>query len=432
MSLTQLIPSTLKQLIPPTLKRGYKQIRGRFGTPNRDGLARHVVREISLRRTLIGGEGGQYDAGSWAEKTGDIRRASTLLKDSHHVKLLEQYLVLGEELFVRKNFEQTPYFKNAVQTIRFFGEYFGHQTHEGLIAQARSFVSLYKRMASADATEVRFANGNYHSLPGSLPIVRETLTPDTFQIVQGHHRLAAAWVSGRQEAKVSVLLPPLPTALQSLVLACAQTSWQRELYQPLNGVEFDDTWNLVRRCDDRLTMMLKYLKASGHDFSRLSVVDLACSYGWFVSEFSKRGGDAIGVDMDPSALKIGRIAYGLRPEQLMHSDLLTFLSACDRTYDVVLLLSVLHHFALKPDFGRPEEVLKKVDAITGTCLFLDTGQAHEKWWRNLLSEWDNDFIVGFIKQHTSFSHVLPLGTDSDNTGRYNDNYARTLFACIRS
>jgi hypothetical protein len=122
----------------------------------------------------------------------------------------------------------------------------------------------------------------------------------------------------------------------------------------------------------------------------------------------------------------------LRPEQLVESDFQAFSDNCGRKLDVVLFLSVLHYFPLKRAAGAPEEMLKKVDAITGSVLFFDTGQSHEEWWRNSLPEWNDDFIIRFIKQNTSFTHVLPLGRDSDNVGPYSDNYARTLFACIRA
>jgi len=263
-------------------------------------------------------------------------------------------------------------------------------------------------------------------------VVQETLTPNTFQIEDGHHRLAIAWVLGHRKAKATVLRPPLPTGLQSLVLKVDQTQGRKELYQPIEDPEFDDTWGLVRRCHDRFAMMLKFLAESGHNIKGLSVADVACSYGWFVSEFSKRGCRAIGADMDPVALKIGRIAYGLTSEQQVQSDLQTFLHRCDRAFDVVLFLSVLHYFPLKRAPGSPEDILKQVDAITGSCLFFDTGQSHEEWWRNSLPEWDEDFIIKFIKRNTSFTRVVPLGTDSDNVDPYSDNYRRTLFACVRS
>ncbi len=389
------------------------------------------VRTVDLRKTLIGGEG-PYDAGRWADATGDPRRASMPLHESPHVRFLEQYRAIGEALFERHLLEETRYFQNAVHAVRLCGSYFGHRTAEGIADQARSFVRLYERTARGDAAEVEFAHRRRHSAPASLPVVRETLTPNTFQVGDGHHRLAVAWALGRREVPAAAAGPRTPTPLQSLVLACAQTRGRRELYQPLATAEFDGSWSVVRRCDDRLAMMLEFLTAAGRQLGGLSVLDAACSYGWFVDAFARRGADAAGVDSDLSALKIGRIAYGLPPERTVHSDLQAFLAASGRTWDVVLLLSVLHHFVLNPKRGRAEDLLRMVDGVTGTCLFIDTGQAHERWWRGALREWDDGFVIDFIRRHTSFTRIVPLGTDTDYGGPYRQNYGRTLFACMRS
>jgi hypothetical protein len=179
-------------------------------------------------------------------------------------------------------------------------------------------------------------------------------------------------------------------------------------------------------------MMLDFLSSRAYELNKLSLVDLASSYGWFVNEFSKRGCDATGIEADPTPLNIGRIAYGLRTNQLIQCDFRTFTRHCGRTFDVVLLLSVLHYFPLKRAAGTVEEVLREVDAITGSVLFFDTGQSHEEWWRNSLPEWNDEFIIKFIKNNTSFRYVTPLGRDSDNVGPYRNNYARTLFACYRA
>jgi SAM-dependent methyltransferase len=180
-------------------------------------------------------------------------------------------------------------------------------------------------------------------------------------------------------------------------------------------------------------MMLDFLAQVGRPLPTLSVLDLACSYGWFVREFSARGSDALGVERDRAALKIGRIAYGLRAEQTVDADLQPFLSAASaRRWDVVLLLSVLHHFVLKRRGCTAEELLRRVDRITGSCLFLDTGQGHERWWRGSLSAWNDAFIIDVLRRHTSFTRIVPLGADSDDAGPYRGNYRRTLFACLRA
>lgn len=356
-----------------------------------------------------------------------------LVRDSPHVRLLEEYRDTGQRLFEGRRLEQTPYFKNAVDSVRLSGSYFGHRTADGIAAQARAFVQLYERSARGDTTEVEFAYRARHSAHGSLPVARETLTPGVYQVGDGHHRLAVAWALGRREVAAAVRPWRKPTALQSLVLTCAQTHGRRELYQPIDSVEFDGSWGLVRRCGDRLAMMLDFLAGVGRPFAAMSVLDLACSYGWFVHEFAAHGAAAMGVDSDLAALKIGRIAFGLRDDQTVHSHLRTFLSAsAGHTWDVVLLLSVLHHFVLRPSRGRPEDVLRQVDRVTGSCLFLDTGQSHERWWRSALSGWNDAFIIEFIRRHTSFTRIVPLGVDADDAGPYRGNYGRTLFACLRA
>lgn len=179
--------------------------------------------------------------------------------------------------------------------------------------------------------------------------------------------------------------------------------------------------------------MLKFLATYKSRLNKWSTIDLGCSYGWFVAEFAKRGcSEAVGVDIDPASLKIGKIAYGLGPEQLVSSDLQIFLSDCSRTYDIVLVLSVLHYFALNSGLETVKNLLKRIDALTGFVLFIDTGQAHEHWFCDSLSMWDNEFIIRLIKEHTSFDIVFLLGADSDKVAPFSDNYGRTLFVCVRS
>jgi SAM-dependent methyltransferase len=368
----------------------------------------------------------------WAEITGDMHRASMLLADSPHVKFLEQYLEMSETIFLRRHFQETFYYKNALEIVQISGHYFGQRTIEGITEQARAFSSLYQRMLEGDSIEVKYPSSEGHSPPQSLPVVRQTWTPKTFQVEDGMHRLAVMWILGYRRTRAEVLPPAAPTALQNLVVNVGTVQQRSGLYQPIDGAEFDASWTLHRRCHDRLEMMLRFLSSNNLRVGDLSVLDLGCSYGWFTAEFSKRGASALGLDINLAALKIGQIAYGLPAERLFQDDLLSFLCNCDRTYDVVLLLSVLHHFALKPDFGRPEEIVQRVDAVTGTVLFVDTGQAHEARFCHTLPQWDNAFIIDFIKQHTSFNRVIPLGVDSDSVGLVNRSFGRTLFACVRS
>ena len=153
-----------------------------------------------------------------------------MLGDSPHVRFLEDYRRLGEAVFEPAHFEQTAYFKHALEAIRVAGDYFGYVTRDGVLAQARAFATLYERIRTGDHTEVRFGTPEEHSPGGSMPVVHRTLTPGTMQIVHGHHRLAIAWVLGQRTTR-AVVTAARPTELQRLAFGVRQT---KELRSPGN------------------------------------------------------------------------------------------------------------------------------------------------------------------------------------------------------
>lgn len=390
------------------------------------------VREIDLRATMIGGYH-RYDAAAWAAVTGDPRRAATTLAASPHVQFLRRYQELGPAILTPAEIAHTAYYQQALEAVRYAGDYFGAITPDEVRAQAAAFVTLYERIKADDPTPVDFPIAKDHSPRGSDPVVFETLTPGTYQIIHGHHRLAIAYALGRFEQRASVR-GRRPAELQRLALSVTQTKRQRELYQPIDLPTFRG-WTVTRRCADRLAMMLRFLAERGIAPRGRTLVDLACSYGWFVAQFAERGVDALGVEADPIAKRIGRIAYGLRDDQVVHSYLQPFLAAAEAegcTFDITLMLSIYHHFLRDPRIAHPECILQQVDRLTGRVLFCDFGQAHEAWFADSLPEWNEDFIANYLRRHTSFSEVVKLGVDHDNIEPYQANYGRTLFACVRS
>lgn len=161
--------------------------------------------------------------------------------------------MIGDNLFLYKNFEETEYFKNAMECVQITGNYFGQSTPEGTVTQARSFITLYERIMTGNSSDVNFPPTPIyaHSFPLTLPSVRRSWTPGTVQIDDGKHRFAILWVLGQNKTR-AVVLPAKPTPLQFLVSSVAKNKKRRELYQPINSVEFDSSWPLVRRCEDRL------------------------------------------------------------------------------------------------------------------------------------------------------------------------------------
>lgn len=424
--------SNIKKLAKKTFRQGYR----RWNAQKQVFRNTWNTAEIDLCKTYISGEGG-FGPGTWADMTGEMKRASMLLAESPHVDFLEQYREKGQAIFQPEYFIHTPYYKNAMDCVRFNGEYFNHKTLDGIVLQGKSFVALYDRLSNNDFGEVGYAHPVNHSQPGSLPIVRRTWTPGVFQIDDGCHRLATYWVIGRKIVKVVALPESAPTELQSLV---ARASTERSagekgiktLLQPIVGWEFDQTWTLLRRCADRFNMMQNFLSQNFPMLAPSSVLDLAASYGWFVAEFNKNGHTAMGVEANPAAAKIGRIAYGLGLEDMIVGHYHPFLQRCHRQFDVVLFLSQLHHYIPSSHFGDAKSLLQSIDRLTKKVLFLDMGEEHENFLQKQMSGWNAGRIVKFIQDNTSFRQVIPLGVDSDNVGRYAQQFGRTLFACLKS
>ena len=385
------------------------------------------VEEVDLRRTLIGGEA-WLEAQSWAEVSGDLKRTSTLLADSHYVQFLQQYKTVGEKIFDSEYLERTLYYKNAMQVIQYLGSYYQDCTHAGVLAQARAFITLLERMERGDPSEVQYPpTSRGHSPPGSLPIVQRTLTANTFQIYEGHHRLAINWFLEQHRAK-AVVLPPKPTGLQSLILSVAQSKGCRQLCQPIDSPEVDEGWVVFRRCDDLLEVMLDFLKTRGYRMDRLSFVDLGCSYGWFVAEFAKRVCWAIGVEPDPAAVRVGQIAYGLNREQLIQSDLQTFLVRCNRNFDLGLLSVGLDKLSLWTEAYILQEIFKRVDLLIRSCLFIITDENLDN---QRFSRRNYEVIDSFVRKNTSFNHIVPLYAKSKHARSVSNNYGSTVLACMR-
>jgi len=386
-------------------------------------------RSAGLEKCLMAGEGGM-DCLQYAEQTGDLQRASRTLPNSPHVRLLLEYQKHGDQLLTDDRLAQTEYVANAKQCMQINGNYFGETTPAGLLDQARRFIALYDAIRMKKELPTIPTYNRWHSVAGTLPVVRATLTEGVVQVRDGQHRLAIEYALGRKVAQV-MCLPAKASPLQQLVLSVAQTSGRRELYQEMNSIEFDASWHVVRRCSSRMELMRKLFRDEGMDLSRLSVLDLPCSYGWFVAEYGRLGAKALGVERDPVAAKIGAIAYGNTPQQVEISDIESFLASNTRTFDVVMFLSILHHYVLGLQKLTAREILSKIDRITGRCLILDCGESGEEWYAKDMPEWNPEYIVEFIRQNTSFRRIIALGKDQDNRDIYKKNYQRTLFACFR-
>ncbi len=392
-------------------------------TGARYSLQRLQSRRVPLDRLLMGDQCG-IEASLLAELLEDPLYPSTPVSCSPHLRFLQTYLDMGEAVLEPSHFYETAYYRFAAQCMDIVGEYFEARNDAELIQVARRFIDAYQGQA-------RYVHPA-QSHPRAPVQVRPVRDSDYFQVIDGHHRLAILHLRGERTVPVFVYRQPVHTPLQSMLLKVLWQRGRRELYQPIPAPEVQ-SWTLVRRCTDRLAKMRAFLQDRGlMPPNTQTYLDLGASYGWFVAQMAGMGFRAWGVEREPTALRVGQVVYGLRPEQVIRANLVRFLEDPPLPrYDVVSLFSVLHHFVMGRGGISGEALIRRVDALTGRVLFLDTGQNHEAWFRDRLPEWDVDFIQRWLSEQTSFDEIVPLGPDEDAVPPFQANYGRMLFACVR-
>lgn len=376
--------------------------------------------KIRLDHILWGGEQG-ISANVYSRQTHNYLRSSTLLKDSPHVQLLRQYHEIGEKIFEPKTLKKTNYYKNIIECIQQCGNYFNIKDPKDAPSQIRRFIDHYKGIEKAPI---------YQQTDSGDPIVASNVFSAYYEVIDGIHRLAIAYAKGVEEIECIICERKTISYLQQLVLGNKWTPGQFLLYQPIEFPEFEK-FTLVRKCSDRFAMMERYLKANLPDFNGKIYLDLGCSYGYFLARMQSLGMKVYGVDDCANSIMLAQICYKIPKGRLLGLSIENFFELNEERYDVVSLLSVLHHFLLKRGTISAEELIRKVDQITESVLFIDSGQNHEQWFQKSLPGWDEKKLVEWLKAHTTFNQISVLGADTDNIGIYSNNYGRTLIACSR-
>jgi len=382
------------------------------------------LRTVPIDRFLLGDEGG-LPAADYAAATGDLTRPSTTIDRWPHVRLIEAYRRVGDDLLRAETLGETDYVRNAMRCVEVTGRYFSATDEAGVLDVARGLL----HWAGGGPAPQR---GPLGTAPGAPVRVRRIRHSECLQVVDGHHRLAIAYANGETVADVAVDWKPVWTPMQKLLREMSWLEGRLELYQPLDLPELGPDWALVRRCDDRLSKMLAFLGERGLEPSAsTSYLDVACCYGWFVAQMQRAGFEANGIERDPLGPVVSQHVFQLDPDCIAVGDAVELLRADARRYDVVSCFSLLHHFVLGRGSASAEELAGLLDATTAKVLFLDTGQEHEEWFRTTLAGWSAGHVERWLAANTTFREIVRLGPDEDAVGRYAGNYGRMLFACVR-
>jgi len=381
---------------------------------------------LPINKLLRGGENG-IRAYKYAEITNDFLRPSTPISDGPHIELLKLYNDIGNKIFEKHIFMETPYYKNALTSISLCGSQF-YSDPSNIVEVAKRFIRQYN---GEDLSKLPPQLGqSAHDMP---ILVRSIKDSSYYEVVDGNHRIARAYMHGEKHVKVCIIdQEEVYTPLQRLLLDVMWTDKRNWLYQPIDSPEIKEKWVLIRNSYDRLDKMNAFFKEQELSPPVLKTyLDVGSSYGWFVSKMAQAGFESYGLEQDYIAKTLGMQIYNLKQRQIINSNLELFLKETSDTYDIVSFLSVLHHFEISPHSIRPEQVIRMIDKLTNKVLFFETGQSHEKAFGKKLLKWTDDFIIDWLKENTTFTYIYNLGKDNDCIPPFEDYYNRTLFACVR-
>lgn len=375
------------------------------------------VQVVNINDVLLGGQNGLL-ASDYASASGDLYWTSTCVADGPHVALLRMG---ADASLTDEQLSTSEYARMARTVMATTGNFFDATDDVSLLAAMRRFATHQESNSAVKG----------QSAAGSHVRVARIRSSDKYQVIDGHHRIARAVVAGQDTMATRVSWATASTVVQDTVDKMSWLGGSRELYQPVDAPELQRSWSLVRNCSDRLTRMTSFLDSRGIRATKSSYLDVASCYGWFVSQMDKAGFDSYGIERDPLGPKLGAAAYGLPAERIHVGDVESILPRLHRSWDVVSCFSLMHHFALGRSSVSAESLLDMLIHSTGQVLFLDTGQAHEEWFRSTLPAWTTEHIQNLLESTGAFSDVVDLGPDRDNVGAYRHNYGRHLFACVK-
>ena len=178
-------------------------------------------------------------------------------------------------------------------------------------------------------------------------------------------------------------------------------------YQPDPFVELDGGSRSGRECSDRYEAFSGVLPKAP-----LSFMDLGCNTGYFVFRLASLGGFGLGIDIGRNEVMVCQtLAYLHRVRNVAFSrlELSPENVATLPTVDVVIFLSLFHHFVRR--FGQESavEMLSGVAKKANRFLVFETGQPDEKssWAQDLAFmgkdplAWSEDTLqsLGFDRVH---------------------------------
>jgi SAM-dependent methyltransferase len=363
-------------------------------------------RRIPVSRLLMGSHAG-LDSSGFANAFGTLRFGSMPMDQSPHVELL-RLAYRSDRRLSDEEIKTTAYFQFARHLADTWGNYFGAESDDEIIGITRNFVSWSQGM------EKRMT-GNSGSPTNERVLVAKVQGSSTYQVLDGHHRLAVAIARGDRSVKVHRTWLSTETALQWRLFERGLGSRRaRALDQPVAARELSD-WTVAQNCADRLVRIQRLVdRDPGDTATRPSFLDVGCGYGWYLGELKRLGWRVRGVDRDRLASEIATAFYDLGEDEIVVGEWAPAVESLHETFDVVACLRLGAALRTCDSDGAAMRMLRALDQRTGRALVVDARCSSGAGAVTSSAEG----LTALVLRSTSFSKVEELGmvTDPSVTG----------------
>jgi hypothetical protein len=361
---------------------------------------RPALRKIPVSRLLMGTQAG-LDSGGFADALGTLRYGSTPMDQSPHVELL-RLAKRSDRPLLDEEIKATSYFEFARRLADTWGNYRGAETDEGIVDIARHFVNWSTGMARREV-EDGGPRVDDHVL------VAKVHDSSTFQVIDGHHRVAAAIAKGELTVRVHRTWLSTETALQWRLYDRGYGSRRtRSLDQPVGARELA-AWTVAHNCQDRLVRMERLVERGRDETSVApSFLDVGCGFGWYLAELQRLGWQVRGIDDDVFGSEVATAFHGLADDAIVVGEWAPAAESLRGTFEVVSCLG-LGATVRSGDQAATTRLLHVLDERTGRALVAEarcSGEADATCP-------DVDELTALVFGSTSFSKVYDLGTVVD-------------------
>ena len=220
-------------------------------------------------------------------------------------------------------------------------------------------------------------------------------------------------------------------ALKGLMTTIEELGYRR--YQPLYGVDSDQVQHLgrpSRPVDERWQHIAANLPSHG------SALDIGSQYGWFTFQLAQRGLTTLGVERFEADFRISQwltVYNQVTNAAFIQTDVTTETVETLPAVDVVLCLSIFHHWAVKNGEDYAIQILHALADRTRDRMFFETGQFDEgdRSWRKQLAFMGGSPLDWMVDQLRRFGFAQVIHLADTRPARSEERTPRHLVMATR-